>query len=308
MKYFSGLYYKAFFILFFVITLQTGYTSNTTSIYWNISLFEFYMNLEPEYNTSHQTNDSLSQRDYSKIISEALEYQLIADSLSRLAKKKRSQLHNIKDPHIRIEVISDISRLDKESNEYQEKADEKYNISLGYINRNNNSDTLKEKIRLVTEVNGIKVYQYVPPGIKNNASDSLLSFTDGKRANLYAGQSEPIRIDEFEILEVSRYNDQNPIPSGIKFTVGLVFRIQSGVYSKLIPNDTYGGLAPVSFESVKGKFKYFIGVFYSTKNANKALIKIRDYGFPDAFIVPFYNGKVITIEKAKEIEYSQIKL
>jgi hypothetical protein len=89
---------------------------------------------------------------------------------------------------------------------------------------------------------------------------------------------------------------------------GLLFRIQLGVFSKPVLNDTFKGLSPVSYEIVDGKIKYYAGIFYSSESAAKALKDVREYGFSDSFLVPFYNGKIISIEKAKEIEYSQIKL
>jgi hypothetical protein len=159
------------------------------------------------------------------------------------------------------------------------------------------ADSLKGKIKLVREINGIKVYQYVNPGSDGLSSDSALTAASGD-----------IKHDEFEILNSSPYNESNPIPADISLPDGLIFRIQLGVYSKPVSFNTFGGMYPVSCEETKGLIKYYTGIFGTSEKANRALEKVREYGFSDSFIVPFYNGRKITIEKAKEIEYTQIKL
>jgi hypothetical protein len=159
------------------------------------------------------------------------------------------------------------------------------------------ADSLEGKIKLVREINGIKVYQYVNPGTAGFSNDSALTAAAGN-----------IKHDEFEILNSSPYNELNPIPADISFHDGLIFRIQLGVYSKPVSFGTFGGLYPVSYEETKGLIKYYTGIFGTSEKANRALEKVREYGFSDSFIVPFYDGRKITIEKAKEIEYKQIKL
>jgi hypothetical protein len=170
------------------------------------------------------------------------------------------------------------------------------------------ADTLKGKIQLVKEINGIKIYQYVSPGFMKLSADSAFAAADHNISGTYSRQNKEYPDDEFDILQSSPYNELNPIPSNISLPGGLVFRIQLGVYSKPVSGNTFGGLFPVSYEEIKGMIKYYTGIFSSSEKANKALEKVREYGFSDSFIVPFYNSKKISIEKAKEIEYSQIKL
>ena len=253
-------------------------------------------------------NDSLLLKEHNKIIRQALEYQLLADSLNRLARLKRNFLKETSDPHKRIEIISEISKLEQESDRYQEKADAMYNSSFIYNVNRGKTDTVQEKIRLVSEINGIKVYRYVPDGYEYDSYDSLIGSSAIDKGETYPAQKKEKKVDRFNIMEVSPYNDLNPIPSDIKLPEGLIFRIQLGVYSKPVPNNTFKGLSPLSSMSTNGRTKYFAGIFYSSNSAGKALNDIREYGFPDAFIVSFYNGKAIKIERAKEIEYSQIKL
>jgi hypothetical protein len=174
-----------------------------------------------------------------------------------------------------------------------------YRLHSGYTlnSEHYRADTLEGKIKLVREINGIKVYQYVYPGSEGSSNDSSLAAATGDK-----------KYDEFEILNSSPYNESNPIPEGIRLPDGLIFRIQLGVYSKPVSFNTFGGLYPVSSEETKGLIKYYTGIFSSSEKANRALEIVREYGFSDSFIVSFFNGRKITIEKAKEIEYTQIKL
>jgi hypothetical protein len=168
----------------------------------------------------------------------------------------------------------------------------------------NKEDTMEGRIRLVKEINGIKIYQYVP----SDSEDSLFLVSDSKTPVTDTDLNKKSETDEFKILLSSPYSKLNPIPSDMNLPDGLLFRIQLGVFGKPVANDTFKGLSPVSYEVVDGKIKYYAGIFYSSESAGKALKDIREYGFSDSFLVPFYNGKIISIEKAKEIEYSQIKL
>ena len=170
------------------------------------------------------------------------------------------------------------------------------------------SDTLEGRIRLVKEINGIKIYQYVSSVAEEGTGDSLLLTSGIKFPIVYADRARQLQTDSFRILQTSPYNELNPIPSNISLPDGLIFRIQLGAYSKPVSDNTFGGLSPVSYEVINGKIKYYSGIFYSSESAGEALKDVREHGFSDSFLIPFYDGKIISIEKAKEIEYSQIKL
>jgi hypothetical protein len=55
-------------------------------------------------------------------------------------------------------------------------------------------------------------------------------------------------------------------------------------------------------------FKYYTGDFPSLESVTAALEKVRNSGFPDAFVVAYYDSKPITTEKAKEIEFAGLRL
>jgi hypothetical protein len=111
----------------------------------------------------------------------------------------------------------------------------------------------------------------------------------------------------FQILNASPYSKDNPIPVKSDLPLGLVYRIQLAAYAARVPENAFRGLFPLSSENVQGKnvTRYFVGYFSVIKDARKALESVKKYGYTDAFLVSYYNGEKITIEKAREIEFAE---
>jgi hypothetical protein len=108
----------------------------------------------------------------------------------------------------------------------------------------------------------------------------------------------------FSIMQTSPYSENNPIPIA-SLPGGLIYRIQLGAFSNAIPENTFGGLTPVSKEEVTQSTKYYVGYFKSITEARQALNKIKKYGYPDAFIVSYYERQKISVRKAREIEFAE---
>ncbi|MBN2350272.1 MAG: PD40 domain-containing protein [Bacteroidales bacterium] len=252
---------------------------------------------------------------YSLLIGEGLELQLLSDSLNQLISEKRKQLKGVEAIENRNLLFAEISNLESQKKMCQLQADGKFlqaanlkkqekiqNAEIPALEKTNSNITLKEQI------GDIKVYQYTPEAIETQSPESEPEKETGEIT-----QAEPPAIeensDDFNIMSQSPYNTNNPIPYNIPLPGGLIFRVQLGAFSNPIANDAFKGISPVSAEKnpENGITKYFAGIFYSGKNAAIALEQIKNYGFPDSFIVPYFNGEKISIQKAKEIEYSQIK-
>ena len=78
-----------------------------------------------------------------------------------------------------------------------------------------------------------------------------------------------------------------PLPDGI------IYKIQIGAFLKVIPQNAFNGLTPVTgVKRNNSKFtRYFVGEFLAFEAANTALPHIRKMGYKDAFIVAFKNNK-----------------
>ncbi|MCX7861749.1 MAG: hypothetical protein N2449_01995 [Bacteroidales bacterium] len=107
----------------------------------------------------------------------------------------------------------------------------------------------------------------------------------------------------FSFTPASPYSEANPIPINPPLPDGLVFKVQIGAFNAPVKPDAFKGLSPISGEKLEGSkfFRYFVGLFYS----EAAAIMVRDYirplGYPDAFVVAFYNGKRISLFEARQL-------
>jgi hypothetical protein len=224
--------------------------------------------------------DSASQPmndEYGRIISEALNFQLTSDSLGRFARDKRLVAKETADGEAKRQMIAEILRAEKESKRLQREADQKYALA----------DRLKGRLPVILP----DTVTEAPP----LAAD--------KDADL------PKHADVFSIASVPQYSADNPIPSGLSTEPGLIYRIQLGAFTKPRPNDAFGGINPITREEAPSNqvHKYYAGLFYSLSNVTQALQRIRSNGFPDAFVVAFLDGRLITTEKAREMEFGSMK-
>jgi tetratricopeptide (TPR) repeat protein len=284
---------------------------------------------------NHKTVDAFSSEEVNKDmhvqndanLTKAMELQLIADSLNRSAKMKRAELKETEPPGKRKELIDAISSLEEESRKIQKEADALFRsmqktlpaepeISL-YTDDFNDPVTIRDMIddstndriiELKEEINGIKVYQYKTGlTVDENPVDSQES-----AAPDYKGKIEGATIPAGDVLyfpETCIYNENNPFPARCQYPERLVYHVQLGVLSKKASHDAFGALAPICYEEIadRGVFKYYAGLFFSYKAADEALVILRSRGYHDSFIVSFYKGRQIPLDKARQIEYAQIK-
>lgn len=230
--------------------------------------------------------------DYNRALTEALLMQLKADSLARIARDKRILAKNTPDDEMKKQLVTETVQTDRAAELMQHEADQKFAIARSLkVEEYTESNEADSMIELTKEINGIKVYQYRP--------------------SRPVSEKKMIRIaDEFTLLEKSPYSDASPIPRGIGVQSGLVYRIQLGAFSTIRPNDAFGGISPVAYEQISGSnvFKYYAGLFRNINAVTRALDQIRMNGFPDAFVVAFFEGKLISTEKARDIEFEGFKL
>jgi tetratricopeptide (TPR) repeat protein len=249
-------------------------------------------------------------KDYHKVLADALLLQIRADSLSRITRDLRIQAKEIPDEAVKKQLIADIIKADKAAKNLQREADQKF-TEARELKADNEEPGLQEEpvVKTNKEINGISVYQYrseIPEMIPDDLEDALVSEIPASNDK----DSIEINTNDFTLLEKSPYNESNPIPQGLAICPGLIYRIQLGVFSKEKPYDAFGGMRPVVFELTVGgnMYKYFTGLFSRINTVSTALEKVRSNGFPDAFIVAFFDGKSITTEKAREIEFSGFKM
>jgi hypothetical protein len=83
---------------------------------------------------------------------------------------------------------------------------------------------------------------------------------------------------------------------------GLVYRIQTGTFSRQLPEKELKGLSPVFVQPEKNLFIHYVGQFSTFDEVQKALPVVKRQGFRDAVIIALLNGKRITVKAAREHE------
>jgi hypothetical protein len=262
--------------------------------------------------------------DHQKLISSALQHQSVADSLTELATTARIRVRESEDPNEKWLYQKQILVWEKKALEEQDIANEFF-ASIG----NRSKSEIPETIETDTVINGITVYNYiipdsdsvlvknylqkadskknetvVPVGKENSDSHDISGNNDNEENKQEGFQKANSLSKQFEILEFSPYSISSPIPIDGKFPEGPLYKIQLVVLSKVIEQDAFGGLSPISGERIpeRNLTKYYAGNFRSYDDVQKALPKVREMGYNDAFIVGWYKGTKMDLEKLRKLE------
>ena len=301
----------------------------------------YYADLQNTFTFTNKTKSNLSEKpenklafenqeikdNYDDYIKQALRLQFKSDSLMREAQKRRNQLKSTTLKAERTQLFREIRLQEAASVQLQIQADALY-TKAGNIEENNtqsinNTQPIEEEheyIMLDTVINDIKVYHYKIDKAKAAQQDEKAeakqpetkTITEEKTeiteklATTEEKKPEPTKsfTSTFKILPSSTYSSANPIPLNESLPKGIVYKIQLGVFSKKVDNNHFGGIYPISGEELKDRrlTKYYAGIFNTYNAASAALSQIKTNGYADAFVVSFYDGKKITVERAKKLE------
>ncbi len=244
------------------------------------------------------------------VLIKAMNLQLIADSLNRTAKTKRADLKENELAEERSRLTAEISRLEKESYKIQKEADRLFADLQEDTTAESGNDTIRyhEFIELKEEINGIRVYQYKTDAIDDkdpHSGQKTDTSVSKDKNNDMTGSAE----NDLFSLDKDVYSDNHPVPERNIYPDRLIYHIQLGVFSKKLDHGSFGTIAPIYYEELedKGLFKYYAGLFFSYKAASEAHNQLKSVGYPDSFVVAFHEGEQISVEKARQIEYTQIK-
>jgi len=202
--------------------------------------------------------------DYDKVLTEAMNFQVKADSITAIASDAKSKLGRMPADQ-QVNEKSRIAEMEAQSADYQKLADKKFSDS--------------SKVTSVQPAISGSPAQQVKPVPK----ESLSSFKIETNPSVAAKQK-------------IAFESQPP--------EGLVYRIQIGVFSKPVDASFFKGISPVAGFSIPGSDakKYFAGMFRRMSDAGSALLLVRQIGFRDAFIKAVMDGKAVSVERASILE------
>lgn len=252
---------------------------------------------KPKLESGNFINDKLK---YEQFLTDALILQSQSDSLLWIVKDLKAKIEIEDDYQKKQLLIANFSTLSKESERLQMLADEKFIMAEQQISTIDiyNQQSENPNIQIEANINGITLYSYT---IASNHHDTFSETNDNIEYEKSKG-SVKIAQSGFSIQQACPYSANHPIPIVTKST-GLIYRIQLGSYSHAIPENTFKGLRPVSKELGDYITKYYVGSFLSLKEVRKGMEQVKNYGYPDVFIVAYNNNKKISIQNAKEIEF-----
>lgn len=236
----------------------------------------------------------LQMDDYNRVVNDAMVYQLKSDSLNRMISEQRDKLDNTENETDKADLKTRIFRMDKQSKQYQHIADSMYVKAREYEN--------KATVNKKTDTTAITADMAKNVLSKGEKKQPKVSSVDNDIPSKKTKNSEILY--EFKVMSKSPYKTTAEIPLNQPLPNGIVYRIQMGAFSKTIEPDRFKGIVPISGETIENSAvtKYYAGLFSRFADAEKALNKIKEYGFKDAFIVSFYNCKSIPTNRAIELE------
>lgn len=252
------------------------------------------------------------QSGYLTLLNEALRLQLKSDSIMRVAEEQKKSLTEVKEPSERNRRSRQISALFSKADSLQNLANIRYSLAremeMKYLQKEipRYRPPAKE-----TAGNSASPAQISGTSLSNKKDGEKLVAVDQEQKNLSkeafrndANVKTAGTTDVFEIRPVSPYSVNFPIPLDQGFPEGVLYRIQIGAYSKPVKPDMFRGLYPVTGERAveSGIIRYYAGAFRSINAAEKALKKVKEYGFSEAFIVSWFQGRRISLIRARELE------
>ncbi len=190
---------------------------------------------------------------------------------------------------------------------------------LPEINYNENKNTsgtkASEEKESVQNISPVKSKSEIPiypssPDVKSRAvnnTDEKANDNTNDQEKASTGKTDLVINNELQISDGSTfslskgdaYSAFNPIPIDPELPQGLVFKVQIGAFRKPLPDNTFKNLQPLSGETSRpGWIRYCLGLFRTFEPANLLKKVVRGMGYPDAFVVAYYNGKRIPLYDA----------
>ncbi len=186
------------------------------------------------------------------------------------------------------------------------------NASNGYIrytagnfNKLENANAVKNDLRNLGYSDAFVVVYFNGKRITLNEALAILA-KEGKSVDNNAPQSVGINANT-NIPKVNNPPNANlNIPDAVAVTKelekinGLLFTVQIGVYSKQVRQQQLFNLRPIYSEKLtNGLFRYTAGIYTNTDKLITDKNRVITFGFRDAFVSAYLNGKRITFAEGK---------
>ncbi len=244
-------------------------------------------------NTNTKTaNDNLPVS-YEKILSQAVELQFKADSVSSIVNKQKKDLV----PLIGSEKLSlKLKIVDNEKivSALQANADQKYKEAQIMMGSQGNSPIETKETILPALKDTTHASTALKPPVKQEVSKPPVRSTK-PQVDIFS---------YFEVLDSPVTDSKAKISIDPEVPAGLIYRIQIGVFSNPAVPAYFKGIVPVFGFKIPAtsKIVYYVGMFRKHSDAAKALSITRSKGFKDAFVVALVDNKKVSTDRATQLE------
>lgn len=234
---------------------------------------------------------------FNRVLDRAIDYQQRADSLHGLSVEWRKEAAGMDDPALRGKLQRNILQVEDSVEMYRALAKEHFEFLNASIPEEAKEEPRHPFLVRDTVLNGITVYRY-------KLTEEFMALLEEIRQPVIKESKQAKQPSGFRILNISPYGPGNPFERDFTIPPGVFYRVQLAVYSKEISPDHFGGLSPITTESIPGKdmIRYFVGKFIRMEKARTALVKVRAQGYKDAFIIGYYDGRKGSFSKLKSLE------
>lgn len=252
---------------------------------------------------------------YQALVAKALAYQVTADSLTELATDARVTIRDSEDPNDRWMYQKQIMVWERNAVEAQDAADRLYEQIASYQPPSEGiavASAVPETIEADTVIDGMTVYRFTDHGEQTTEGQSVSGVPGNPVKGYFSDRTKvesvpeerPSDLQSFSVSGDSPYSSANPIPVDPELPGGAFYRIQLAVFSKPVDSGTFGGISPITGETLpdRGLIRYYAGTFDRFEAAEKALQQVRREGYGDAFIVAWYNGTKMSADRVRKLE------
>jgi tetratricopeptide (TPR) repeat protein len=239
---------------------------------------------------------------FDRILDDALELQIKADSLNRLASDQKRQLNNSPAAE-KSNLKTKIAETEAAAVSFQKAADQKYNEAQLSINQT--PVTLKQ-----VEINDSIMKQPPPdeavkvvPPVRKKDLQPAKQIDTTKKESVVINKTVDI-FSFFEVLPKPVTDSKEKIKINPEVPPGLIYRIQVAVFRNPVAPAYFKGVTPIyGFKVAEtDKTNYFAGMFRRSADAAKALTEVRAKGFKDAFVVALSGNKPVSADRAALLE------
>lgn len=238
--------------------------------------------------------------EYEKVLSQAIELQYKADSVSSIVSNQKKTIDNLganEKSALRVKILEN----EKTAAAFQSMADKKYKEAQVILNPRADSATGNKIPEGITE--------YKPPRdtvkkIENSVNKPATRTTEPAKPVLPTVKTSVEVFSMFEILAQPATDPKAKPVIDSQIPAGLIYRIQIGVFRNPVTPAYFKGISPVYGFKIAGTDKtiYYVGAFRKNSDAVKALATVKTKGFKDSFVVALAENKSVSPDRAAIME------